>query len=227
MHSPPRRRSWAVWGIVMDRARFRRLVQRAIDSLQRELGEALDNLAVVIEREPSRADLRPAGLAADEELFGLYLGVPLPERVAGGSVLPDRIVIYQGPLERAFHPRAIPHEVEPQIVRRILLHLDALHLILQCHRPIELHLCLEIRVRHRLHHPRSVVPVRPHIMRHTRRHSDRQACIRRPRPRKRERRISARIHRRPQGRVQRPRVEVIRYDPRGRWRTRRILRTDR
>lgn len=105
----------------MDRARFRRLVQRAIDSLPRQLAEALDNIAVVIEREPSRADLRAAGLDPSEDLFGLYLGIPLPERVAGGSVLPDRIVIYQGPLERAFHPRDIPHEVA-KTVRHELAH---------------------------------------------------------------------------------------------------------
>lgn len=105
----------------MERARFRRLVQRALDSLPRELAEALDNVAVVIAREPSRADLQAAGLEDGEDLFGLYLGIPLPERVGGGGVLPDRIVIYQGPLERAFHPADIPREVA-KTVRHELAH---------------------------------------------------------------------------------------------------------
>lgn len=105
----------------MERARFRRLVQHALDSLPRELAGALDNVAVVIAREPSRADLQAAGIEDGEDLFGLYLGVPLPERVGGGGVLPDRIVIYQGPLERAFHPADIPREVA-KTVRHELAH---------------------------------------------------------------------------------------------------------
>ncbi|HRC62521.1 MAG TPA: metallopeptidase family protein [Dehalococcoidia bacterium] len=95
----------------MDRARFRRLVQRALRSLPPEVRDALDNVAVVIEREPSPEELRRAGVEAGDTLFGLYVGTPLTERAGYGLTLPDRIVIYQGPLERHFHPRDIPREV--------------------------------------------------------------------------------------------------------------------
>jgi len=105
----------------MERARFRRLVQRALRSLPAELSAALDNVVVVIEREPSRADRRAAGLEDGDDLYGLYLGVPLPERVAGSTSLPDRIVIYQGPLERGFPPRDIPAEIA-KTVRHELAH---------------------------------------------------------------------------------------------------------
>jgi predicted Zn-dependent protease with MMP-like domain len=96
----------------MDRARFRRLVQQALDSLPPEVKDALNNVAVVIEREPSHADLRAAGdHAHDDDLFGLYVGHPLTSRGDYSMALPDRIVIYQGPLERHFRPRDIPREI--------------------------------------------------------------------------------------------------------------------
>jgi predicted Zn-dependent protease with MMP-like domain len=103
----------------MERARFRRLVQRALRSLPSEVQEALDNVADVIEREPSAEDLRTAGLAPDETLFGLYVGIPLIERSDYGLTLPDRIVIYQGPLERHFHPRDIPGEVAKTVLHEL------------------------------------------------------------------------------------------------------------
>ena len=105
----------------MDRARFRRLVQRALASLPADVHDALDNVAVVVEREPSRADRRNAGIDPHDDLFGLYVGTPLTERTAGAFPLPDRIVIYQGPLERAFAPRDIPDEVA-KTVRHELAH---------------------------------------------------------------------------------------------------------
>ena len=59
------------------------------------------NVEIVIRREPSAAELREAGLPPDADLFGLYVGTPHPERGGYQLTLPDRIVIYQGPLERA------------------------------------------------------------------------------------------------------------------------------
>lgn len=103
----------------MDRNRFRRLVQRALDELPPEIGTLLDNVELVIEREPSVEDLRESGEAAADGLFGLYLGIPQTERESYGMTLPDRIAIYQGPLERAFHPRDIPREVRITVAHEI------------------------------------------------------------------------------------------------------------
>lgn len=107
----------------MERVRFRRLVQRALRSLPREVQDALNNVAVVIEREPSAEDLRMAGMKRGETLFGLYIGTPLTQRSDYGLTLPDRIVIYQGPLERHFHPRDIPHEVAKTVLHELAHHL--------------------------------------------------------------------------------------------------------
>jgi len=82
------------------RPRFERLVAEALDSLPREFQEKMDNVEVVVEYWPSREEEEIAGLAPDVTLFGLYQGVPLTERTSHyGLVLPDRITIYQGPIE--------------------------------------------------------------------------------------------------------------------------------
>ncbi len=106
----------------MDRARFRRLVQRALAALPPEVHKALDNVVVVVAREPSAADRRTAGVGRDDDLFGLYVGTPRTERTADALPLPDRIVIYQGPLERAFPPRAIPDEVAKTVLHELAHH---------------------------------------------------------------------------------------------------------
>ena len=106
----------------MHRDQFRRLVQRAIDSLPPEIDAYLDNVAIVIEREPTPEDLADAGIERGAELFGLYVGTPLSHRGEYHMTLPDRIAIYQGPLERAFHPRAIPEEVRRTVLHEIAHH---------------------------------------------------------------------------------------------------------
>lgn len=84
----------------------------------------LDNVEIVVEDEPTEEQLCARGEDGDE-LFGLYEGTPLSER--GGSytmVVPDRIVIFRGPLERAF---ADPDEIREE-VRITVLHELAHHL---------------------------------------------------------------------------------------------------
>ena len=83
-------------------------VQAAIDSLPPHLAAALENIAVVIEDEhPDEPDL-----------FGLYEGIPLPERGDMAGELPDRITIFQLPLEDEFDD---PQELEAEI-RMTVLH---------------------------------------------------------------------------------------------------------
>ena len=89
--------------------RFEEIVRAALDSLPPELARALDNVAVVVEDENPE----------DPDLFGLYHGIPLPERGSGYSgALPDRISIYRLPLEDEFED---PAELEEEI-RITVLH---------------------------------------------------------------------------------------------------------
>lgn len=104
---------------LVDRARFRRLVQDALRSLPQEISDQLENIEILIRRQPSAADLHDAGLQPGDQLFGLYVGTPRTERSDYQLALPDRIVIYQAPLERAVHPREIPHEVATTLVHEL------------------------------------------------------------------------------------------------------------
>jgi predicted Zn-dependent protease with MMP-like domain len=71
-------------------AEFEELVGDALDLLPEELADLLNNVVVVVEDDP------PPG---DEQLLGLYDGIPLTERDRWYSgVLPDRITIFRRPL---------------------------------------------------------------------------------------------------------------------------------
>ena len=104
----------------MHRDRFRRLVQRALRGLPPEARNQLSNVELVIEREPSTDDLETS--EEGDSLFGLYVGTPLVDRADYHMTLPDRIVIFQGPLERAFHPRDIPEQVRITVLHEIAHH---------------------------------------------------------------------------------------------------------
>ena len=99
---------------------FRQLVGEALDDLPEEWGELLDNVAVVVEDEPSPEELRELGMEADEsgELLGLYQGTPLDARGFEYGGLPDRVVIYRGPIMRIARTR---QEIIQQ-VRETVLH---------------------------------------------------------------------------------------------------------
>jgi predicted Zn-dependent protease with MMP-like domain len=108
----------------MERRRFLRLVRQALDELPEAYRERLANVDVVVERRPRPHQLRDAGLGPGETLFGLYEGIPLAERSSDyGLVLPDKITIFQGPLEREFLNAA---ELVTE-VRRTVLHELAHH----------------------------------------------------------------------------------------------------
>jgi predicted Zn-dependent protease with MMP-like domain len=103
--------------------RLARLVRQALDDLPEPYRDWLDNVDVVIERRPRRSHLASAGLGAGETLFGLYEGVPLTEREGYGMTLPDKITVFQEPLEREFSDEA---ELVAE-VRKTVLHELAHH----------------------------------------------------------------------------------------------------
>jgi predicted Zn-dependent protease with MMP-like domain len=60
------------------------------------------NIAIVVEDEPSPEVLADMGIEPPDTLLGLYQGTPLTERAWDyGNALPDRVLIFQGPHERA------------------------------------------------------------------------------------------------------------------------------
>jgi predicted Zn-dependent protease with MMP-like domain len=86
----------------MTRERFTALVENALRDIPRRFRDAVQNVAVIVEDEPSAELLDEMDMAENDVLFGLYQGIPLPERGASyGNALPDRISIYQNPIEEA------------------------------------------------------------------------------------------------------------------------------
>lgn len=105
----------------MNRTDFENLVADAIDSLPDALLGLMENVEVVVEDEPPEHALN--GVARDEGLYGLYEGIPLTERFEYSGVMPDKISIYRGPLERDFaDPDDIWEEVQITVVHEIAHH---------------------------------------------------------------------------------------------------------
>ena len=84
----------------MDRQEFETLVFRAIESLPAEFKNKLENVDVLVEDWPSPQQIRQLRLRSKAQLLGLYEGVPQTRRDSGyNMVLPDKITIFQKPIE--------------------------------------------------------------------------------------------------------------------------------
>jgi predicted Zn-dependent protease with MMP-like domain len=82
--------------------RFEKLVEEALRDIPRSFRSEMKNVAVLVEEEPPAHVLEEMEIEPPDSLFGLYQGTPLPERGwAYGNALPDRISIYQRPIEEA------------------------------------------------------------------------------------------------------------------------------
>lgn len=92
---------------------FHEHVRRALESLPSELAVGLENVAVVVEEEHPD----------DPDLFGLYEGIPLPERGDWAGSLPDRITIYRRPLEDSFpEPEQLEREIAITVLHELAHH---------------------------------------------------------------------------------------------------------
>jgi predicted Zn-dependent protease with MMP-like domain len=81
---------------------FTALVEEALREIPRRFRKAMRNVAIVVEEEPSQDILDEMEIDGGDTLFGLYQGTPLTQRGWGyGNSLPDRISIYQKPIEEA------------------------------------------------------------------------------------------------------------------------------
>ena len=108
----------------MNRERFEALVAAAVERLPEELADRLENIDIVVEDWPTPEQLAGAELEEDETLLGLYEGVPLTQRSSFyGMVLPDKISIFQKPLEESCrNDDEIITEVQRVVVHEIAHH---------------------------------------------------------------------------------------------------------
>ena len=105
---------------------FEGLVREAVALLPSEFRAAMSNVEIVVEGEP------PAG----QPLLGLYRGVPLTRRGSGyAGVLPDKVTIFRGPIERLAGGDRDRLRGE---IRRVVLHEIAHHFGISDERLIEI-----------------------------------------------------------------------------------------
>jgi predicted Zn-dependent protease with MMP-like domain len=111
---------------------FDELVDRAVATIPMPFAAALDEVAIVIEDEPTPDQLRENELAPDDTLYGLYEGVPRTDWGADWASLPNRIILFRLPLEADFaDPDDLADEVWITVVHELAHHLgiedDRLH----------------------------------------------------------------------------------------------------
>lgn len=77
------------------RRAFEKLVDEAVDSLPDRFFAYLENVVIAVEDRPDPELLEELGA---DDLLGVYMGVPLTERSAGGASMPDQILLFRKPL---------------------------------------------------------------------------------------------------------------------------------
>ena len=84
----------------MTRAAFERLVTEAIALIPKRFRRQIQNLALVVEDEPSLDLLEEMQIEPPDSLYGLYQGTPLTERTwQYGNQCAKRITLFQRPIE--------------------------------------------------------------------------------------------------------------------------------
>lgn len=93
-----------------------------LDGLPKEFRDRLHNIEVVVQKRPSRRQLRDMELDSDDDsVYGLYEGIPLPGRSESfPPILPDKITIFSEPLLRDFSdPEELREEIRLTVIHEI------------------------------------------------------------------------------------------------------------
>ncbi len=102
----------------MDKDKFEQLVIEAVKDLPKFFKDKMDNISIIIEDFPS-LDIQRQTKHGLYGILGIYQGVPFPKRNHWyGNVLPDRIIIYQKPIEKLAKTE---FEIKEQ-VRKTVMH---------------------------------------------------------------------------------------------------------
>ena len=109
----------------LSRTKFEKIVAEALDELPDDICEALSNVYVVVEQWPSKEIIREMNMRSKHELLALYQGIPLTNRNThyGGAVLPDRITVFQGPMQAMCS--SLPELIDE--IKRVVVHEIAHH----------------------------------------------------------------------------------------------------
>lgn len=103
-------------GVDMSEEDFDQAVSDALDAIPPALAQRLSNVAVFVEEEYEPEPWEDP----QTELLGLYDGIPLTERAEMPFQLPDRIVIFRGPLLRMCSDREeLVEEITVTVVHEV------------------------------------------------------------------------------------------------------------
>ena len=101
-------------------AQFDGYVEEALASVPARFRKYLENVVVVVEEEPEDEDYDETDTPDDEELFGVFRGVPFFERGSAVSSLPAQIAIFRGPILRSTETRGeAVREIRDTVVHEI------------------------------------------------------------------------------------------------------------
>jgi predicted Zn-dependent protease with MMP-like domain len=99
---------------------FEQLVEEALDTLPESVLPLLDNVAIVIEDEPSEEQLDRSRVPIGGTLYGLYEGVSPVVFGADHAPFPNKITIFRLPLEEDFpHPTQLKQQVRATVLHEI------------------------------------------------------------------------------------------------------------
>jgi predicted Zn-dependent protease with MMP-like domain len=107
----------------ISRRKFEEIVNEGVNAIPDKFLQKLNNVAVVVESKPTRAQLRSLKIRPSWTLFGLYEGVPQSSRGNNySSVLPDKITIFQEPIASAARDIADIREIVKNTVWHEIAH---------------------------------------------------------------------------------------------------------
>jgi predicted Zn-dependent protease with MMP-like domain len=104
----------------VSRRQFEAYVEEAVSQLPAAFRKYLENIVIVVEEEPLEEDYEETDVPDEDELFGIFRGVPYFERGAAVSHLPAQIAIFRGPILRCCPTRGEAiREIRDTVVHEI------------------------------------------------------------------------------------------------------------
>lgn len=107
----------------MQGVEFEKLVKQSVLELPEKIRKTMENVAIVVEKRPSQEELKKAGIRIGGLLLGLYQGLPKTTWARSSRMrMPDKITIFQEPLERVVNSKEELKKVIKRVVRHEIAH---------------------------------------------------------------------------------------------------------
>ena len=115
----------------ISREQFQNLVLQALSDLPEDVRHSLQNVDVVVDDVASMSQIVGTGIENAMDLLGLYEGIPLTARYGDAMVLPDKVTLFQKPIESICDTQEqMAEEISKTLIHEIAHHfgLDDDHL---------------------------------------------------------------------------------------------------